>query len=139
MAMATLQPLTSFQKCKHSSVRTSECFQFQFDSNRLMFSLTTSFKICIYSRPSHWPETLFKMRRLTMPCVVSCSRMDCLCLDGSLGNKAVFRLSDMSTAPGYSINKHSTLKVLDSVSCLVQHRLSGLAKRLPYIIMNPPP
>lgn len=72
-----------------------------------------------------------------MLCIVSSSRMDCLCFDGSLGNKAVFRLSDMSTAPGYLINKHSTLKVLDSVSCLVQHHLSGLAKRLPYIIMNP--
>lgn len=72
-----------------------------------------------------------------MLCIVNPSRMDCLCLDGSLGNKAVFRLSDMSTTPDYLINKHSTLKVLDSVSCLVEHRLSGLAKRLPYIIMNP--
>lgn len=73
-----------------------------------------------------------------MLCTVSSNRtLDCLCLDGSLGNKAVFRLSDKSTAPGYLINKHSTLKVLDSVSCLVQHHLSGLAKRLPYIIMNP--
>lgn len=72
-----------------------------------------------------------------MLCIVSSSRMGCLCLDGSLGNKAVFRLSNMSNAPGYLINKHWTLKVLDSVSCLVQHRLSVLAKRLPYIITNP--
>lgn len=72
-----------------------------------------------------------------MLCTVSSNRMDCLSLEGSLGNQAVFRLSDISTAAGYLINKQPKLGVLDSVMCLVQHHLSGLAKHLPYIIINP--
>lgn len=72
-----------------------------------------------------------------MLCTVSSNRMDCLSLEDSLGNQAVFRLSDILTAAGYLINKQLRLGVLESVMCLVQHRLSGLAKRLPYIILNP--
>ena len=49
----------------------------------------------------------------------------------------MFRLSDISTAAGYLINKQLKLRVLDSVMCLLQHHLSGLVKRLPYIIINP--
>lgn len=41
----------------------------------------------------------------------------------------MFRLSDISTAAGYLINKHLKLWVLDSVMCLVQHRLSGPVER----------
>lgn len=49
----------------------------------------------------------------------------------------MFRLSDVSTAAGYLINKQLKLGVLDSVMCLVQHHSSGLVKRLPYIIIDP--
>lgn len=49
----------------------------------------------------------------------------------------MFRFGDMSTAAGYFINKQPALWVLNSVMCLVQHHLSGLVKRLLYIIINP--
>lgn len=61
--------------------------------------------------------------------------MDCLYLEGSLGNQAVFRLSDVSTAAGYLINKQPRLGVLDSVMCLVQHHWSGLAKSVYHILL----
>lgn len=49
----------------------------------------------------------------------------------------MFRLSDISTAAGYLINKQLKLGVLDFVMFLVQHHLSSLVRLLPYVIINP--
>lgn len=52
---------------------------------------------------------LFNVGRTNTLWTVHSDGMDCLCSEGSLGNKAVFRLSDVSTAAGYLTNKQPRL------------------------------